>query len=77
MAKLDSTDIAGLAIPYRYRIVARYRQWIGKPDPSNAGEFTVASDDPTWIHDKAAELSRRGHKVYKIQRFENGAYRTI
>lgn len=67
-----------MATEKRYRIVARYRQWVGKPDPSNFGEFFVSSDDPSWIQEKAVELTRRGHKVYKIQkRARSGTYRTM
>ena len=51
-----------------WRIVARYRQWIGKPDPSNLGEFFVYSNDPSWLHEHANKLTLGGHKVYRIEK---------
>ena len=51
-----------------WRIVARYQQWIGKPDPSNMGEFFVYSNDPSWLHEHSNKLTSQGHKVYRIEK---------
>ena len=51
-----------------YRIRYRYRQWVGKPDPSGFGIGLVYSDDCEWIHSKAAELHRRGCRGISIQK---------
>jgi hypothetical protein len=53
---------------YKWRIVARYKQWIGKSDPSNFGQFFVYSNDPSWLHEHANKLKSRGHKVYRIEK---------
>ena len=53
-----------------YRLVCRYRTWIGKPDPSGFGRFTVASSDPSWLHEEAVRLKRKGHAVYATERQE-------
>ena len=54
----------------RWRIVARYRQWIGKPDPTDMGTFYVYSNDPSWLHEQANKLQLQGHKVYRIEHAE-------
>jgi len=50
-----------------WRIVARYRQWIGKPDPSGFGEFFVYSNDQSWIRKKVKKLISEGHKILRIE----------
>ncbi len=48
---------------YKYKVTYRYRQWIGKSDPSGFGTATVESNDPSWIYKKVLRLTAQGHKV--------------
>ena len=33
----------------RFRYSGVHRQWVGKPDPSGIGIYTLASDDRAWL----------------------------
>ena len=58
----------------RYRLSCRYRQWIGKPDPSGFGTFTVESEDPSWLQQHGQELTLKGHKVLRTEKLEDGKW---
>jgi hypothetical protein len=60
-------EVLTMANACKWRLVARYRQWIGKPDPTNAGTFRVLSNDVVWLREHAGKLERQGHKVYRIE----------
>jgi hypothetical protein len=51
-----------------YQLCCRYRQWIGKPDPSGFGTFNVASKDLAWLQSYGQELTLKGHTILRIQK---------
>ena len=61
----------------KYRIQCRYKNWIGKPDPSGFGTFSINSNDSDYLNQKAHELTRKGHKVYKFQKHVEGKWVTM
>lgn len=69
--------LRGLMEAYSYRIRCRYRQWIGKPDPSGHGVFYVYSNDPSWLHEEALHRQRAGHKVLAFEKNEGGKWRRM
>lgn len=52
----------------KYRLHAKYKNWIGKPDPSGFGDYYVYSDDPSWLHEEALRRTRKGDKVLATQK---------
>lgn len=61
----------------KYRLVAQYRNWIGRPDPSGFGKFLYASNDPSWLHEQSVKLQSKGHRVIHTQRWVDGHWVTI
>jgi hypothetical protein len=61
----------------QYRVHYRYRQWIGKSDPTDMGTSYIYSNDPSWIHERALRLKREGHKVLATQRWRSGKWVTL
>lgn len=51
-----------------WRIVAVYRQWIGKPEQATDGTFYVSADDTSWLHEHVNRLKSQGHKVLRIEK---------
>ena len=62
---------------HKYRIFYRYRQWKGKPDPSNMGTAYIYSDDPGWITQQCSKLKANGHQVLKVQKRHGKQWRTM
>lgn len=60
-----------------YRVYYRYRQWKGKPDPSNMGTAYVYSDDPSYITETCSKLKAHGHQVLKVQKQHEGKWKTL
>lgn len=61
----------------RYRILVQYRQWIGKPDPSGFSTYLLYSNDPSWLHEEAVRIQRRGHRIVKWQRRDAAVWITM
>lgn len=61
----------------RFKLTARYRQWVGKPDPAGHGVYTISTDDPSYLHEAALNATRHGDRVIKIEKLINGTYRRI
>ena len=53
-----------------YRIRVKYKNWIGKPDPSGFSEYYVYSDDPAWLHEEALRRKRLGDKILATEKRE-------
>ena len=51
----------------QYRIRYHFKNWREKPDPSGFGVQYIYSDDPSWLHEEANKLKRKGHWGIQIQ----------
>jgi len=51
-----------------FRLYVQYKNWIGKPDPSDFGKYYIYSDDPSWLHEEALRRKRQGDKVLATEK---------
>lgn len=58
----------------RYRLHVQYKNWVGKPDPSGFGDYYVYSDDPSWLHEEAQRLSRKGNRILSTEKNDGGKW---
>jgi len=62
----------------QYRLRIRYKNWIGKPDPSGFGTQHIMSNDPSWLHEEALRRRRWGDKVLATEKRQpDGAWVAI
>ena len=68
-----------MALNYtKFRVHYRYREWIGKPDPSDVGTTYLYSNDYGWLQEQIMRLTANGNQIIRIQRNDNnGNWKTI
>jgi hypothetical protein len=61
----------------KYRAHMRYKNWIGKPDPSGFGDYYVISDSMSWLDKEVEGRVKCGDRLLGYERSEDGKWKRI